>query len=195
MTTEKSKNQVIAYLEELDKNKNYPADFAVFISEINKRIMIPIRIKKADGEISAQEYSLSYLLSLPGTTTIGFDFGDALVPYADLLRQPDNLETYLSALENYLETESIPKPSTIGGEGAVATDIEYNSIADVTIAQDIYTSIIDWNTTSTEEQAFNINNQKIPGLVEVTQREYPETGDVYFKSYDFYSGPYGNQSI
>jgi hypothetical protein len=47
VTTEKSKNQVIAYLEELDENKNYPADFSVFISEINKRIMIPIRIKKS----------------------------------------------------------------------------------------------------------------------------------------------------
>ena len=46
MTTEKSKNQIITYLEQLDKDKLY-VEFPVFVSELNKRIIIPIRIKDA----------------------------------------------------------------------------------------------------------------------------------------------------
>ena len=61
MTTEKSKNQIEDYLDSLDDSKNYPADFASFISEINKRIFIPIRIEREDGEVSAEDYSLNYL--------------------------------------------------------------------------------------------------------------------------------------
>lgn len=189
MTTEKSKNQIITYLEQLDKDKLY-VEFPVFVSELNKRIIIPIRIKDSEGVVSAQEYTLSELLALPGPAKIGFDFGDSLIPYKDALTQPENLETYITALQNYLEVESVVKPSTRGTEGVAATDIEYNSLASIPLAQDIYDSIIQWNVTSTEEQAFNIDNQKIPGLVEVTQRtQDPQTGDVYFKSYDFYSGP------
>tara|TARA_R100001463_G_scaffold1352_2_gene5959 strand:+ start:8194 stop:9639 length:1446 start_codon:yes stop_codon:yes gene_type:complete len=190
MTTEKSQNQVIQYLEELDENKNYPADFAVFISEINKRIMIPIRIRRSDGEISAEEYSLSYLLSLPGPSKIGFNFGDSLVPYAETLKNPANLETYLNTLESYLEAESVAKPSTIGGEGVTATDITYNSMADVSIAQDIYSNIIDWNTANTEDVTYSVDDPKIPGLVAAPSKaQDQDTGDIYFKSYDFYSGP------
>ena len=44
MTTEKSKNQIEDYLDSLDDNKNYPADFASFISEINKRILVKIQL-------------------------------------------------------------------------------------------------------------------------------------------------------
>ena len=67
------------------------------------------------------------------------------MPYAETLKNPANLETYLNTLEDYLEAESVAKPSTIGGEGVTATDITYNSLADVSIAQDIYSNIIEWN--------------------------------------------------
>ena len=55
MTTKKSKNTIKQYLKELDENKDYP-EFGVFISELNQRIMIPIRITRSNGEVSAEEY-------------------------------------------------------------------------------------------------------------------------------------------
>ena len=91
MTTKKSQNQIDDYLNSLDDSKNYPADFASFISEINKRIFIPIRIEKEDGEVSAKDYPLNELLALPGEGKIGFAFGDNLIPFReDLINPSDN---------------------------------------------------------------------------------------------------------
>ncbi len=70
---DKSLRLIEQYLEELDENKAYPADFNVFVSEINKLINIPIRTN-IDGKISAQSYTLSYLLSRPSRNDLGYDF-------------------------------------------------------------------------------------------------------------------------
>ena len=91
---DKTLRQIEGYLEELDENKGYPADFSAFVSEINRLINIPIRTN-IDGKISAESYTLSYLLSRPGRNELGYDF-ESIDPYVDGLTQPENLETYIN---------------------------------------------------------------------------------------------------
>lgn len=184
MTTEKSKNQVIAYLEELDENKNYPADFAVFVSEINKIIQVPIITNTPSGT-SGQEYTLSYLLSLPSRNDLGFDF-DSLIPYKDALTQPENFESYINSLNQFFTDAALEQEVT----ASTGDTYTIRVAIDTTQLDEISNNVLNWNTTSTEDQAFNPDQPKVPGIVEFTQRgQEPETGDVYFKSYDFYSGP------
>ena len=190
MTTEKSQNQIEDYLNSLDDSKNYPADFASFISEINKRIFIPIRIEREDGEVSAEDYSLNYLLGLPGEGDIGFAFGDNLIPYREDLLNPSDLEAYFNALEGYLAQELKPTESTLGLPGTSQQNITYSALADNSVAQTIYTDILDWNTTSTDTATYNFDNPKVMGVVaQPAKTQDQETGEFFFRSKDYYVGP------
>ena len=190
MTTEKSQNQIEDYLNSLDDSKNYPADFASFISEINKRIFIPIRIERENGDVSAEDYSLSYLLGLPGEGDIGFAFGDNLIPYREDLLNPSDLEAYFNALEGYLAQEIKPTESTLGTPGTSQQNITYNALADNSVAQTIYTDILDWNTTSTDTATYNFDNPKVMGVVaQPAKTQDQETGEFFFRSKDYYVGP------
>ena len=190
MTTEKSKNQIEEYLDSLDNDAMYPADFLSFISEINKRIFIPIRIEKEDGEVSAENYSLNYLLGLPGEGDIGFVFGDNLIPYREDLINPSDLESYYNALQGYIAEELKPTESTFGLPGPNQQNITYNSLADASYTQNIYRNIVDWNVKSTTSSTFNIDNPKIPGII-IPTAPVPdqETGEFFFRSNDYYVGP------
>jgi len=190
VTTKKSQNQIEDYLNSLDDSKNYPADFASFISEINKRIFIPIRIERENGDVSAEDYSLSYLLGLPGQGDIGFAFGDNLIPYREDLLNPSDLEAYFNALEGYLAQEIKPTESILGTPGTSQQNITYNSLADNSVAQTIYTDIISWNTTSTDTATYNFDNPKVLGIVaQPAKTQDPETGEFFFRSKDYYVGP------
>jgi hypothetical protein len=184
MTTKKSKNQIEEYLSKLDDDKNYYQDLSIFIKDINNLIQIPLRIKTPSG-ITGEEYALGYLLSLPSRNELGFDF-ESIMPYKEELTNPENFESYINALYQFLEDASVEKEVT----GGVDDTYTISFIGDVDVVNEIQQSIIDWNTESTEEQAFSVDNQKVTGLVAIPQKSQdPETGDIYFKSYDYYSGP------
>lgn len=190
MTTKKSQNLIEEYLNSLDNNLQYPDDFAFFISELNKRIFIPIRLEKEDGEVSAKDYPLNELLALPGTGTIGFAFGDNLVPYREALLNPSSLEAYFNALEGYLIQEGQSTESTFGLPGPSQQNVTYSSLADVSIAQTIYDNIVEWNTSSTTFKAFNPDEPKVPGIITPTEpAQDRETGEFFFRSNDYYVGP------
>ena len=190
MTTKKSQNQIDDYLNSLDDSKNYPADFASFISEINKRIFIPIRIEKEDGEVSAKDYPLNELLALPGEGKIGFAFGDNLIPFREDLLNPSDLEAYFNALEAYITQEIKPTESTLGLPGPNQQNITYSALADNSVAQTIYTDILNWNTTSTDTATYNFDNPKVMGVVaKPAKAQDQETGEFFFRSKDYNVGP------
>lgn len=190
MSTEKSVKQIEKYLKDLDKNKDYPASFSEFISQLNQRIFIPIRIQKEDGEISAEDYTLSYLLALPGVGAIGFDYGDNLVEYREQLLEPASLDEYITALTAYLEAEATPTESTLGMPGPGEQNITYSSLANIELISSISRSISDWNVQDTDTASYNIDEPKIMGIAPVTSKgQDPETGETRFGSKDYYSGP------
>lgn len=189
MSTEKSVKQIEKYLKDLDKNKDYPASFSEFISQLNQRIFIPIRIQKEDGEISANDYTLSYLLALPGVGAIGFDYGDNLVEYREQLLEPASLDEYITALTAYLEAEATPTESTLGMPGPGEQNITYSSLANIELISSISRSISDWNVQDTDTASYNIDEPKIMGIAPVTSKGETPEGETVFGSNDYYSGP------
>ena len=189
MSTEKSVKQIEKYLKDLDKNKDYPASFSEFISQLNQRIFIPIRIQKEDGEISADDYTLSYLLALPGVGAIGFDYGDNLVEYREQLLEPASLDEYITALTAYLEAEATPTESTLGMPGPGEQNITYSSLANVEFISSISRTISDWNVQDTDTASYNIDEPKIMGIAPVTSKGETPEGETVFGSNDYYSGP------
>ena len=189
MSTEKSVKQIEKYLKDLDKNKDYPASFSEFISQLNQRIFIPIRIQKEDGEISANDYTLSYLLALPGVGAIGFDYGDNLVEYREQLLKPASLDEYITALTAYLEAEATPTESTLGMPGPGEQNITYSSLANIELISSISRSISDWNVQDTDTASYNIDEPKIMGIAPVTSKGETPEGATVFGSNDYYSGP------
>ena len=189
MSTEKSVKQIEKYLKDLDKNKDYPASFSEFISQLNQRIFIPIRIQKEDGEISADDYTLSYLLALPGVGAIGFDYGDNLVEYREQLLEPASLDEYITALTAYLEAEATPTESTLGMPGPGEQNITYSSLANIELISSISRSISDWNVQDTDTASYNIDDPKIIGIAPVTSKGETPEGETVFGSKDYYSGP------
>ena len=189
MSTEKSVKQIEKYLKDLDKNKDYPASFSEFISQLNQRIFIPIRIQKEDGEISADDYTLSYLLALPGVGAIGFDYGDNLVEYREQLLEPASLDEYITALTAYLEAEATPTESTLGMPGPGEQNITYSSLANVELISSISRTISDWNVQDTDTASYNIDEPKIMGIAPVTSKGETPEGETVFGSNDYYSGP------
>lgn len=189
MSTEKSVKQIEKYLKDLDKNKDYPASFSEFISQLNQRIFIPIRIQKEDGEISADDYTLSYLLALPGVGAIGFDYGDNLVEYREKLLEPASLDEYITALTAYLEAEATPTESTLGMPGPGEQNITYSSLANIELISSISRSISDWNVQDTDTASYNIDEPKIMGIAPVTSKGETPEGETVFGSNDYYSGP------
>ena len=189
MSTEKSVKQIEKYLKDLDKNKDYPASFSEFISQLNQRIFIPIRIQKEDGEISANDYTLSYLLALPGVGAIGFDYGDNLVEYREQLLEPASLDEYITALTAYLEAEATPTESTLGMPGPGEQNITYSSLANIELISSISRSISDWNVQDTDTASYNIDEPKIMGIAPVTFKGETPEGETVFGSNDYYSGP------
>ena len=189
MSTEKSVKQIEKYLKDLDKNKDYPASFSEFISQLNQRIFIPIRIQKEDGEISADDYTLSYLLALPGVGAIGFDYGDNLVEYREQLLEPASLDEYITALTAYLEAEATPTESTLGMPGPGEQNITYSSLANVELISSISRTISDWNVQDTDTASYNIDEPKIMGIAPVTSKGETPEGETRFGSKDYYSGP------
>lgn len=189
MSTEKSVKQIEKYLKDLDKNKDYPASFSEFISQLNQRIFIPIRIQKEDGEISADDYTLSYLLALPGVGAIGFDYGDNLVEYREQLLEPASLDEYITALTAYLEAEATPTESTLGMPGPGEQNITYSSLANVELISSISRTISDWNVQDTDTASYNIDEPKIIGIAPVTSKGETPEGETVFGSNDYYSGP------
>ena len=189
MSTEKSVKQIEKYLKDLDKNKDYPASFSEFISQLNQRIFIPIRIQKEDGEISANDYTLSYLLALPGVGAIGFDYGDNLVEYREQLLEPASLDEYITALTAYLEAEATPTESTLGMPGPGEQNITYSSLANIELISSISRSISNWNVQDTDTASYNIDEPKIMGIAPVTSKGETPEGETVFGSNDYYSGP------
>lgn len=189
MSTEKSVKQIEKYLKDLDKNKDYPASFSEFISQLNQRIFIPIRIQKENGEISADDYTLSYLLALPGVGAIGFDYGDNLIDYREQLLEPASLDEYITALTAYLEAEATPTESTLGMPGTGEQNITYSSLANVELISSISRSISDWNVQDTDTASYNIDEPKIMGLTPVTSKGETPEGETVFGSRDYYSSP------
>ena len=189
MSTEKSVKQIEKYLKDLDKNKDYPASFSEFISQLNQRLFIPIRIQKEDGEISADDYTLSYLLALPGVGAIGFDYGDNLVEYREQLLEPASLDEYITALTAYLEAEATPTESTLGMPGPGEQNITYSSLANIELISSISRSISDWNVQDTDTASYNIDDPKIIGIAPVTSKGETPEGETVFGSKDYYSGP------
>ena len=189
MSTEKSVKQIEKYLKDLDKNKDYPASFSEFISQLNQRIFIPIRIQKEDGEISANDYTLSYLLALPGVGAIGFDYGDNLVEYREQLLKPASLDEYITALTAYLEAEATPTESTLGMPGPGEQNITYSSLANIELISSISRSISNWNVQDTDTASYNIDEPKIMGIAPVTSKGETPEGETVFGSNDYYSGP------
>ena len=189
MSTEKSVKQIEKYLKDLDKNKDYPASFSEFISQLNQRIFIPIRIQKEDGEISADDYTLSYLLALPGVGAIGFDYGDNLIEYREQLLEPASLDEYITALTAYLEAEATPTESTLGMPGPGEQNITYSSLANVELISSISRTISDWNVQDTDTASYNIDEPKIMGIAPVTSKGETPEGETRFGSNDYYSGP------
>ena len=189
MSTEKSVKQIEKYLKDLDKNKDYPASFSEFISQLNQRIFIPIRIQKEDGEISADDYTLSYLLALPGVGAIGFDYGDNLIEYREQLLEPASLDEYITALTAYLEAEATPTESTLGMPGPGEQNITYSSLANIELISSISRTISDWNVQDTDTASYNIDEPKIMGIAPVTSKGETPEGETVFGSNDYYSGP------
>tara|TARA_B100001939_G_scaffold69670_1_gene58107 strand:- start:3205 stop:4647 length:1443 start_codon:yes stop_codon:yes gene_type:complete len=190
MSTEKSVKQIDKYLNDLDKSGDYPASFSEFIKELNTRIFIPIRIQKEDGEISAKDYKLSYLLALPGVGAIGFNYGDNILDYRQQLLEPESLDEYITALTAYLETEASETESTFGMPGPNEQNITYSSLANVDLISSISSTIFNWNEQDTDVRTYSIDEPKIQGLAPVTSKGTdPETGETRFGSNDYYSGP------
>lgn len=181
---DKTLRQIEGYLEELDESKGYPADFSAFVSEINRLINIPIRTN-IDGKISAEPYTLSYLLSRPGRNELGYDF-ESIDPYVDGLTQPENLETYINSLTQFLEDASIEKETTASTGDTYKIQVIGNFDAVISIQN----SITDWNTEATKEQSFTVDSPKVPGIYTApTRTTDPQTGQTRFSSYEYYSGP------
>jgi hypothetical protein len=181
---DKTLRQIKGYLEELDENKGYPADFSAFVSEINRLINIPIRTN-IDGKISAESYTLSYLLSRPGRNELGYDF-ESIDPYIDGLTQPENLETYINSLKQFIEDASIETEST----ASTGDTYKVQVLGDFDTVSSIQKSITDWNTKATEEQSFTVDNPKVDGIYAPPVRDTdPVTGQTRFSSYEYYSGP------
>lgn len=181
---DKTLRQIEGYLEELDENKGYPADFSAFVSEINRLINIPIRTN-IDGKISAKSYTLSYLLSRPGRNELGYDF-ESIDPYVDGLTQPENLETYINSLTQFLEDASIETESTASTGGTYKVQV----IGNFDTVSSIQNKITDWNVAATEEQSFTVDSPKVTGIYTPPVRDTdPETGQTRFSSYEYYSGP------
>ena len=178
---DKTLRQIKGYLEELDENKSYPADFSAFVSEINRLINIPIRTN-IDGKISAESYTLSYLLSRPGRNELGYDF-ESIDPYVDGLTQPENLETYINSLTQFLEDASIETESTASTGGTYKVQV----IGNFDTVSSIQNSITDWNTASTDEQSFTVDSPKVTGIyTPPTRTTDPTTGQTRFSSYEYY---------
>lgn len=189
MSTEKSVKQIERYINDLDKSGDYPL-FQEFIKELNTRIFIPIRIKKEDGTVEAEDYKLSYLLSLPGVGAIGFNYGDNLLDFREQLLEPESLDEYITALTAYLETEASETESTFGMPGPNEQNITYNSMANIELISSISRTIFNWNEQNTDERTYNVDDPKIQGLAPVTSKgPDPETGETRFGSNDYYSGP------
>lgn len=189
MSTEKSVKQIERYINDLDKSGDYPL-FQEFIKELNTRIFIPIRIQKEDGTVEAEDYKLSYLLSLPGVGAIGFNYGDNLLDFREQLLEPESLDEYITALTAYLETEASETESTFGMPGPNEQNITYNSMANIELISSISRTIFNWNEQNTDERTYNVDDPKIQGLAPVTSKgPDPETGETRFGSNDYYSGP------
>ena len=181
---DKSLRLIEQYLEELDENKTYPADFNVFVSEINKLINIPIRTN-IDGNISAQSYTLSYLLSRPSRNDLGYDF-ISIDPYVDALTQPENLESYINSLTQFVEDASIETETT----ASTGDTYKVQVIGNFDTVNSIQNRITDWNTAATEEQSFTVDSPKVDGIYTPPVRTIDEnTGQTRFSSYEYYSGP------
>ena len=186
MTTAKTKRQITNYLDGLDDSLDYPADFKVFISELNKLIEIPIQITTSQGT-GGESYTLGYLLALPGPTKLGFDL-DTVVPYVEDLTNPDNLATYYNALESLLQDLSQEK--TI--KGTSGEDITIKGMGNTEFASDIYDEVITWNTTSTPTISHSASNPKVASIVAAPSQGEVETeaGEkTIYGSKDYYSGP------
>ena len=149
MSTEKSVKQIEKYLKDLDKNKDYPASFSEFISQLNQKNIYTYTYTKEDGEISADDYTLSYLLALPGVGAIGFDYGDNLIDYREQLLEPASLDEYITALTAYLEAEASETESTLGMPGPGEQNITYSSLANIELISSISRTISDWNVQDT----------------------------------------------
>tara|TARA_Y100000385_G_scaffold143657_1_gene149055 strand:+ start:3353 stop:4780 length:1428 start_codon:yes stop_codon:yes gene_type:complete len=181
---DKTLRQIEGYLEELDETKTYPSDFLVLIFNINRLINIPIRTN-VNGKVSAEPYTLSYLLSKPGRNELGFDF-EAIDPYIDGLTKPENLEIYIDSLKQFLTDAVIEREST----ASTGDTYQIQVIGDLDTVDSIQSSITDWNTATTQEQSFTVDNPKVPGIYTPPVKTIdPETGQTRFSSYEYYSGP------
>jgi len=179
------------YLEGLDKSQEYPADLPTLLSEVNRRFTIPIQIEQPDGTKLVVNLSISEYLS-QDAVDLGWDF-ETIQVYKEGLTEATTWEEYMTTVNNLLDDITEPT-ETSGGVGLTET-WTFKTLADREQINNI-ADFNDWFQTDVEQSdgtivPFNIDNQKIPDAVAKAQPstyEDPE-GGVYFKSYEFYSGP------
>ncbi len=173
------------YLDELDKNQSYPADFNVFISEINRLFTIPLEVTKADGERMLVNESISTLLA-GNANTIGFDF-EIIGNYRTGLTEPADWESWINTVNLMLNDITEPTETLSSGR----ENWTFRTVAQRDSIDAIRDNTGEWFTTPTENNpSYSVDSPKIANAVALPQRtQDPETGEVYFKSYEFYSGP------
>ena len=184
-----SDNRVIQdienYLDDLDENQNYPADFIEFIAEINRRFTIPLEVTKADGEKMLVNESISTLLA-SDTNTLGFDF-DIIGNYRTGLTEPADWESWINTVNLMLDDITEPTETLSSGR----ENWTFRTVAQRDSIDAIRNSTGEWFTTPTEQNpTYSVDSPKIANAVAKPQLGQDQaTGDVYFKSYEFYSGP------
>ena len=190
------------YLEDLDKDQTYPPDFSVFLSELNRRIQIPITYGP-EGNLDQQTYTLSQLINLPNVGSEALKEGikgQQVLPLELLvtittnenlvaLNNAENWYEYTQYLNAFITDISEEQQVDISGQSFsyVSPAIENINIAEV----EKY--VVDWSVADVGDTPFSENAPKVgnPGQIapvaEITTDI--DTGQTRFSSYKYYSGP------